>query len=253
MRAHEILTEYEFPEIEVRKPRKKPVDIFDYDGEARKDRAAASFGREREEEVPNKNPKVKTLGSGTFASAYVNQDTPQDVTKGSQLTKEPDGFRAFFTALSKDEEAQANPYFPRFRQIRTYSNKHEGDKKRTSYVVRVEKLEPFTNLSRAERNMLIDKIFTEKGIVSNFADESGLGVAIYSASIDRKHITGIEIKDPDFLDALWFLDEVAENYGYGLDLHDENIMVRRTSVGPQIVLNDPLGFSNNKLKRLNQQ
>lgn len=245
MRAYEILTEHEFPEIEVRKPRKKPVDIFDYDGVARQDRAAASFGQEPAEEVPNKNPKVKTLGSGTFASAYANQDTPHDVTKGSKLAKQPDGFQALFTALSKDEEAQANPYFPRFRQIRTYSNKHEGDKKRTSYVVRVEKLEPFTNLSRTERDMLTDKIFTTKG-QKEHVDGEGLAWGIYGASIARKQLTGLEIRDPDFLDAMIFLDEVVEKYAYGLDLHSENIMVRRTSVGPQIVLNDPLGFPTDK-------
>ena len=122
MRLYELF-EHTFPEIEVRKPSKRPVDIFDYEGTARDDRNAINFGGKPEPKVPNKNPKVKTLGSGTFATAYVNQDTPQDVTKGSQLAKQPDGFQAFFTALSKDEEAQSNPYFPRFRQIRTYSNK----------------------------------------------------------------------------------------------------------------------------------
>ena len=245
MRAHEILTEHEFPEIEVRKPRKKPVDIYDYDDVDRHNRNAASFGGELEDEKPLKNPKAKRLGSGTFSSAYVNQDTPQDVTKGSQLAKQPDGFQALFTALSKDEDAQDNPYFPRFRQIRTYSNKHEGDKQRTSYVVRVEKLEPFTNLSRAERNMLTDKIFTTKG-QEEYVDDEGLAWGIYAASIGRKSLTGIEIRDPDFLDAMIFLDEVVEKYEYGLDLHNENIMIRRTSVGPQIVLNDPLGFATGK-------
>ena len=51
------------------------------------------------------------------------------------------------------------------------------------------------------------------------------------------------IQDKKFLEAIEFLQETAKNANYEFDLHRENMMIRRTSVGVQLVLNDPLGFS----------
>ena len=99
--------------------------------------------------------------------------------------------------------------------------------------------------------MLFHKMFTKKGRDEikervqewkanakawNFLS-NGIDLADYSSNLRQ------EIKDPHLLAAIEFIKKVAREENYGTDLHADNIMVRRTSVGPQIVINDPLGFS----------
>jgi hypothetical protein len=52
-----------------------------------------------------------------------------------------------------------------------------------------------------------------------------------------------EIEDDQFKQAVEFLRNAAEKSEFDPDLHYNNMMIRRTSVGPQLVINDPLGGS----------
>ena len=49
--------------------------------------------------------------------------------------------------------------------------------------------------------------------------------------------------DDDFKRAMDFIIATSQKTGYHYDIHDENIMIRRTSTGAQMVISDPLGFS----------
>jgi len=257
MRLYELLNEHEFPEIKThqRSPGKIP-DLYDYDGED----SYVDDDDEPPENNPHKqNPDIEVLGTGAFASAYRHKDNPQDITKGSKATKVPDGWQALFTALSKDKEAQANPYFPRFRSINKFKGKGEmyGDD-RESYVAKVEALEPYSNLSKEEREMLMSKIFNEHGIdvAKHYIEEPRAfnKPGWFLAAAVRACLEGDtwedelrwQIEDEKFKEAIEFLQKVADEENYEFDLHSNNLMVRRTSVGPQLVLNDPLGFSSSK-------
>ena len=255
MRLYELLAEYTFPEIKNRGDRDRIPDLYDYDDEE-------AYVRDTDLDIEvdkrpkyDSDPKVKKLGTGAFATAYKHQDTPHDVTKGSKATFIPDGFEAFFIALSKDEEAQANPYFPRFRSISRFQTKN---RERSSYVTKIESLEKFSVLSKEEIEMLLNKLFTERGleIINEYVNKRlykplhddpawylGNGILhSFENSSSAKELR-TEIKDRHFLDAVLFIKDVAKEYDYKIDMHKGNMMVRRISVGPQLVLNDPLGFS----------
>lgn len=271
MRLYELL-EQDFPEIKTHNRWKtgKIPDLYNYEHE--------DANWDDDDEPPEKgnphvtNPDIENLGTGAFASAYRHKDNPHDVTKGSKATHIPDGWQALFTALSKDEDAQSNPYFPRFRSINKFiGNYNDEGEPRQSYVVKVEALEPYKNLSEAERKMLANKIFNEHGkdVINHYWEEENrrtrrpnpggeiragekFAWAIRACLENDTWADELrwQIEDKKFEQALEFLQKTAKETDYEFDLHSENMMVRRTSVGPQLVLNDPLGFSSEARRRL---
>ena len=265
MKLYELINEHEFPKIKTHDRWKVP-DLYDYEGE---DAYVDDDDLQPDYNPATNDPKVKTLGTGVFATAYQHKDTPYDVTKGSKATRTPDGWQALFTALSKDEKAQSNPYFPRFRSINKFKgNPNDKGVPRQSYVVKVETLEPYKNLSGKEREMLVNKLFDEHGedVINHYWEEDTrdrhhprgrpeIAAGEKLAWAIRACLEGDEgwedelrwtIEDKKFLQAIEFLQKASKEYDYNLDLHRENIMIRRTSVGVQLVLNDPLGFSSSE-------
>ena len=264
MKLYEIITEHEFPKAKSHH-RKKLPDIYNYEHED------SYYDDEDDDDVYDpdtnpykgnphaKNPDIETLGVGSFATAYRHKKNPYDVTKGSRPMTEPDGFQAFFDAISKDKEAQSNPYFPRFRSM----NKFHGNNKQ-SYVTKMEPLEKYDTLSGKEREMLVNKLFGEHGIdiINHYFEEDNrkakrreptkeyfpgekLTWAVQSALENDTWADELrwQIEDKKFEQAIEFIQKIAKDTGYEFDMSQNNLMVRRTSVGPQLVFNDPLGLS----------
>jgi len=244
MRLYELL-EQDFPEIKYRAARSKVPDLYAYSDpdSFRSDDDVTPIDKHYAE-----NPNVSKLGIGAFSTAYQHKHSPHDVVKGSKLTTKPDGFEAFFMALSEHPKMQANPYFPRFRNINRFKAK---GKQQTSYMVRIEALEKLKALPDRESEMLFDKIFTDEGreLVKERIHRWDRQPAKWNylsngiEYIDHDPAIKAQVKDEHLLQAMDFLKELSIKHEYDLDLHDENIMIRRTSVGPQLVINDPLGFS----------
>ena len=260
MRLFELINEQDFPEIKTTVKKSGAVpDLYHYNADDSywDDDDDGPDGTPRPHE---KTPDIEHLGTGAFASTYRHKDTPHDVTKVSKATTKPDGWQALFTALSKNKEMHSNPYFPRFRSIRRF--KHEQGP-HESYIVKVESLEPYKGLSVDERKMLLRKIFDEHGydVIRHYFEQTMYGRGteepwdqfVFAWAI-RNCLEGDTwqdelrwtIEDQHFKEAIEFLQKVAKDADYEMDLHMDNMMVRRTSVGPQLVLNDPLGFSSKK-------
>ena len=263
MRLFEVLSEHEFPQAKTHN-RKNVPDLYDYEHEdAYHDDEEYDPDAQPHKDNPHAdNPDIETLGIGAFATAYRHKKNPYDVTKGSKAMKEPDGFQSFFDALSKDKEAQSNPYFPRFRSM----NKFHGDS-RQSYVTKMEPLEQYVKLQHKERQMLVNKLFGEHGIdiinhyfevenrkirrtdpTQEYFPGEKLAWAVQNSIENDTWADELrwQIEDKKFLKAIEFLQDTAEKNDYDLDMHYNNLMVRRTSVGPQLVFNDPFGASTNK-------
>jgi len=265
MRLLELI-EHTFTEIKKhdRKGTRLP-DLYNYDDE---DAYIGPNDNPPDQGNPHlDNPDIDALGTGAFASAYRHKDTPHDVTKGSKAQSDPDGWQVLFTALAKDEDAQANPYSPRYRSINQFKqNDDYAVDPKQSYVVKVEALEPYANLSDKEREMLVNKIFDEHGpdVINHYWEERLRKLRVPNPRGREQNFPGEKfawairaclegdtwedelrwaIQDKKFLEAIEFLQETAKNANYEFDLHRENMMIRRTSVGVQLVLNDPLGFS----------
>ena len=272
MRLHELITEHEFPQIKTHhRSGSRLPDLYDYESDD-----ATWDENDNPPEAGNPhtgNPDIETLGTGAFATAYRHKNTPHDVTKGSKATSDPDGWQVLFHAISKDEDAQANPYFPRFRSINQFKqNDDYADDAKESYVVKVEALEPYKNLSEAEREMLVNKIFEESGmdIINHYWEEKFRSHAYPRGR--PQHFAGEKfawairaclegdtwedelrwaIQDKKFKQAIEFLQKTAQEEEVEFDLHSSNMMIRRTSVGVQLVLNDPLGYSDKARRKIN--
>ena len=271
MKLYELINEHEFPKIKTHHRSGDSLpDLYNYDHE--------DAYWDDDDNPPSKgnvadHPDIENLGTGAFASAYRHKDTPQDITKGSKATSTPDGWQALFQAIADDKDAQANPYFPRFRSINKFKQHDDyADDAKESYVVKVEALEPYKNLSEKEREMLVDKIFDEHGsdVINHYWEETfrdrnnprgrpqhfpGEKFAWAIRAALENDTWGDElrwtIQDEHFKEAIEFLQKTAAKEDYEFDLHAENLMIRRTSVGVQLVLNDPLGFSSEARRREN--
>lgn len=249
MKIKDIIIEHEFPNIKrSTRPGELP-DLYDYDSMF-SDHDHKYDVRDVTQFKPS-SARVVKLGTGAFATAYQDKDNPHDVLKGSKETTLSDGFKIFFIALSKDTKMQANPYFPRFRAIRQFDS---ADKQRSNYIVRMEKLEDIKSINRAEAKAILRKLFseqTQKSIINIATFEEGMRYssdaqncvfAGISLALDRASVRR-NIIDKNFLQAVEFINKIADDFEYYADLHKGNIMIRRTQYGVQPVINDPLGMS----------
>jgi len=249
MRLFELLIkEYEFPDI--KSSETKSQDYYDYDDP---DAFLTNRGNNNDADTPNlghkrikKDPKVQSLGTGYFSSVYSHEDTPHDVVKfsrhGIEDDNETDGFQAFMLALAFNKDAQSNIYFPKFRSIRKIE--HKGN---TSFIARMEKLVRLMDLNIDELEAVCTRMFTEERADLIMSQETHYDrVRSLSRTVGEavKHQYKREdIIDEEFIKAARWLQDLAKRRKIDIDLHFENMMIRRTPYGPQLVLSDPLGLS----------
>lgn len=240
MRLFELLNEYEMPPIKTVK--REPTYFYDY---SKEDYAMDQAPDERSgTDRIKKDPKLKTLGAGYFSSVYAHDDNPHDVMKfpRKEASKsDTDGFRIFISALAKDKEMQSNPYFPRFRMIRKFEH---GDEH--SYTARMERLFPLEDLEMEDLYSIVERIYDDE-LATYLYDRASLPHLFYkqlakavSNTVESKwHVENIT--DAHFAEATDWIHDLAEREGFYVDLHFNNMMVRRTPYGSQLVLSDPLG------------
>jgi viroplasmin and RNaseH domain-containing protein len=106
----------------------------------------------------------------------------------------------------------------------------------------MEKLIPLNNTSPELIETIFNNIITKNEDTQYIKNELGAKFAILyiiEKSILRNNYA--IIKDEHLIQALQYIKSVKDtNKDFALDLHDENIMIRNTPVGPQLVLTDPL-------------
>jgi hypothetical protein len=240
MRLFELLQEYEMPPVKT--VSREPIYYYDY---SKEDFAMDQAPGERSgTDRIKKNPKVKTLGAGYFSSVYAHDDNPHDVMKfpRKEFNKtDTDGFRVFISALAEDKEMQSNPYFPRFRMIRKFE---KGDEH--SYTARMERLFPLDSLETEDLYSIIERIYDDE-TAAYLYDRASLPhlyfkqvATIVSNTVEKGwHLE--KVSDPLFTEAADWLYELGQKEGFYIDLHFNNMMVRRTPYGSQLVISDPLG------------
>lgn len=225
------LFEYTFPKIKYRNTPNHPT-AFDRVGNKTANRLRNS-------------KDIEHLGTGSFASTYTNPNrTPHDVRKASKQMERQhiDGFYFYIRALENNPD-NTNPYFPRFREITIYTdkfivaNQEDSQQDKITYSVQMERLYRLIDISESEYNAILYRILGPD-ISDNTSIELNDMVRRVIVS-GRKHYN---IIDEDFYRATKFISKVAENSNVWLDVHNENIMFRRTSYGPQLVITDPLGY-----------
>lgn len=222
------LFEYTFPKIQYVTTTKPPVaHADDRDG--------------RRHVIKRKG--TEHLGSGTFASAYHDpKQSPHEVRKVSKEMHERkiDGFYYYIKELENNPDND-NPYYPRFSAIKIYKKPEVKPKTWSTgayvtYSAQMEKLYNIRELKASEKQYILSKLHGESTI-----DQTDHNKSIVSIVRDQMHGDG-KATDPHFIRAIEFINKVASEHSYLADIHDDNIMFRRTPYGPQLVITDPLGY-----------
>ena len=230
------LFEYEFPKITHRKVTKLPDNVYN-----RGEGTAHNYDPGFVPKVLKRSAGVEHLGTGHFASAYSHKDRPQDVRKVSRQAQAygkggagVDGFYHYMKELSNHED-NSNPYFPKFRGITIYEDPDGG----IVYSAQMERLFPMRKLRRREKVAVLEKMLGDR-------EEAGVSEFTSISSVIREVIQGYDIKnhvvDEELIKAAEFINHVAKKHKIGNDIHDDNIMIRRSPYGSQVVITDPLSF-----------
>jgi hypothetical protein len=204
-------------------------------------------------------PEHNILGSGYYSTARQNPDRPEDVIKGSRplyptsekgemsMGEIVDGYFVFVNALSKNDRFADNPYFPRIRKFEVYKQT-DG---RLSYTAELETLEKLNTLKKKEVGHIFRQAAgTEENyealkakVYPNLSTKDGLDYFPMMMLVMMRRPGGDHLIGNEHLrEALRFIDVLAKRYKYNIDLHEGNLMVRRTPTGTQLVIVDPLGM-----------
>jgi hypothetical protein len=179
---------------------------------------------------------LKRLGAGLQAVVVDRIKKPGVVTKVFGFNTEEDGYLQFLRFIQKH---QNNPFLPRIYKIRLYRKEFDIYINRidsvydNTGVVDMEKLLP---LNSPKIKDAISHQLQALGMSEQFAKSLATSQLInyYHDAIVNKKIE----RNAQFEEVVNFL----RTYGTiaDLDLHSGNIMARLTSVGPQLVLIDPI-------------
>ena len=238
------LFEYQFPEIRTRKVKRAPDQYnlrAEFDHRKKTDPESTIHTKVPSEPRVMRDPDVAHLGTGSYSSVYAHKDKPHDVRKLSRATAPTryDGFWTYIKALSKHYD-NGNPYFPRFGSITNY----EDPVDQGSYSVEMERLNHIDILSKRELAALTEKLFGEKNMKYLFSLPSmrsgGSKLVNIIANMFRSEELRELIEDKDLLNAIKFILKLEAVGGF-LDIHNDNIMIRNTPYGKQLVFSDPLG------------
>lgn len=223
------------------------------------------------------NPKLKTIGAGSYAHAF-SQDNKPEITKiGRTKRNQPtlDGHMIYLDTIAKNDRMSSNPYFPRVYKRKTYQD--------GSYSLEMEKLERLQSLELEQilsigENIFdywpqdLDELFVDmQSTIGNYYNdlrhkydsiqgEEGTDenkefykkkylVQLISQYITRRILKVTQkqektkIKDAKLLQAIGLLRVIIRKYAdrnINLDIHDQNLMARITPYGAQLVFTDPL-------------
>lgn len=183
------------------------------------------------------NNNKDIIGNGAFA--YVkNGTTPFEVRKKSyQYTRlTNDGYFVYITTIMKNKLFESNPYFPRIYSINTVQDKNS---KMQRYSVNMEKLQTIRSASPESIFAIHDKIFGEDSASTQsiYRIYNLLNTKLRSMIYN---INSYKIYDEQCMEALQLIYNLRTEYDFDNDLHINNMMIRKTSIGDQLVITDPL-------------
>ena len=182
---------------------------------------------------PGENNKSKNfIDSGNFSMVHQDDD-PHMVKKTARGAKESeiDGYWVFVNYVLKNKLWE-NPYFPRFYKQDT--RVYQGNRKIKD--VTMEKLHPLTKISQEEGQFLYRKVFGEE--VDKF-DYEDFAARIEDEVSYGKFKGNVSNYDSNYASAVKTLHKMASKHNLGVDIWEENLMVRRGRTGVQLVITDP--------------
>ena len=210
--------------------------------------AAAYVPQAFHKATTNRKGNLGFLGRGAFASVFSHRNRPASAFKVG-IGDEEDIYVNYIAKVSQNERWKSNPYLPRVHSQKNYKDPGGG----ASYVVELERLEPFMDIEPEEVEAIIDRAFhslpqdRRADLPRQYDVVEEISKAAQGNSQSIKNI-----KDKQLLQAIAMIGNIGsrryKDNQYGkrksgamhIDIHTSNVMIRRTSVGPQLVITDPL-------------
>lgn len=229
MRIIEIITEY--PDTAVNIRYRKP----NYDFDTMKDRELRAHDKTTPQDP-----------AGWYSAGQTNPRDPHEFVKRTHLTSLLDK-DAYFQFVSKirdlKQDGYTNRFFPQVYNIDIVQDTKGNQRPR----YRIEKLQPGENFSEEALLGLYDRLFTKEFDTERLKNISNPRAVIWRAiaqecarAAEKNNYTNI--RDEELEQALKLVAKlVDQNYSsWNVDLHSNNIRVRGSNVGPQLVLMDPI-------------
>ena len=199
--------------------------------------------------LQTKRSNLSSPRSGLFAHGYEDPDDPFMFRKKNHLpgkTLSKDAYFQYVKTIAP--HIKSNPFLPRIYEVRIEKDP-TGDEQPEYTLEKLVHLED-VNLQTLKsvcysifgnNEQEIENFITTKQCINLLID--GLETAFYSNESARRTAGSgqISVTNKKLLQALSIIKKVRDtNSLYGLDLHQENMMLRITPVGAQLVLTDPL-------------
>lgn len=181
------------------------------------------------------------LGRGTAAYVLKNPDDPHTVKRKTHSPLRPttnrhgefehrrfDGFNVWAKFIIDNKLAEKNPYFPRIYEIERISDK--GDNQYYNYET--EKLYKISSLNRKEITAISEKI----------TGYDNLRWPDHICEFLEKVINGTTYTpDESLVECKNYMKQFVDETEMQIDdMGGNNILVRRTSLGVHLVINDPI-------------
>lgn len=182
------------------------------------------------------------IGDGMYSDVYKHKEKPEVIKIGNSLSSDnKDAYLNYLDVVMKSDRMASNPYLPRVYKVKRYNQ----DLGHTDYVVKMEPLSPLLALEIEDLIAIWRKAFGQDSSPPTIGDPfelvHDLANMLSSYIYYRKPVDGmVKIVDKQLLQAIAIISNLRKRGGGVLDLHAENIMARRTSIGPQLVITDPL-------------
>jgi hypothetical protein len=231
MRIIEIITEYDATNQTIRYRKQ------DYDYDTMLNR------QERDSEQSKKSPG-KDVKQGIYSGGMTNPRDPHEFIKKPHLTAklDKDAYYTFVMEIRRlKQEGYQNPFFPQVYNVDITQDTKGNQRPR----YRIEKLQSgYGNYPPEALEGMYERLFNnELRVDSSYNNRS---YAIWyeisqqlRKAVQRSNYTNI--KDDQLKEALMLIDKIIDEHeGWSEDLHIENIRIRGSSIGPQLVLMDPI-------------
>lgn len=197
-------------------------------------------------------------GSPEGQYSFVKDDPtdPHAVIKNQKRPNVKDPFWTYAQALHDSPDMMDNPYLPKVYKQTTLSDNRSN----TVKTARMEKLHPvsvlhpeqvlhiyhramgkeFEETSVGKEFLRASKFMTPDAIRFRLADEALATLLAMLQYIVDGDASPVVIHDQELKAALIFIERIRRKHKFSGDIHDDNIMVRLSSHGPQMVITDPL-------------
>jgi len=182
-----------------------------------------------------------SIGHGYFSSVAPDDDDPHFVNKRSVRVVNRkgthDAYWGYVYYIIKNKLYE-NPYFPRIYDVKRIVDK-DG---KMHFTAKMEKLHPF-NPNDIEGTVLplVRRMLTKEAR-SDFLEITAQGLlTTIKLAIESNNYLKF-FKDEQLIDAIKKLQDYMNKYWAELDLHQNNVMIRRTPYGPQLVFTDPFSL-----------